>query len=82
MPTDFSNRIPTIGGNAVTKAFSSVSYSNDTLRVAVPSNIIYPSRNDMVFACLALAKGSVFRVLLSITFGIDSLHGVPYAYRA
>ena len=54
--TDFSNRIPTVGGNAVSKLLLAVSDGYYALAISIPGYIINTATYDRVFAfCSTLA---------------------------
>lgn len=50
MATNLSDRVSRIGSYAVTKPLLSITNSDDTLRVSIPSYIIDSARDDVVFA--------------------------------
>ena len=56
MPGDLADGISAVRGDAVTETLLTVSYRNDTLRVAVPGDVVDAACNDVVFAlCRAFA---------------------------
>ena len=55
MSRDLANAVPTVCCDAVSETFFAVSYSDDSLAVAIPRNVIDAARNDVIFSCFVLA---------------------------